>query len=91
MKKTFAIKILSGNTLHEYSANIEREELMGLIEKHTRWEIVNIPLGSGTAYLEWNEYQDNAVLTVLPYNSNIAVVIEHNLEEKKPNVSLKTK
>lgn len=36
MKKTFAIKILSGNTLHEYSANIEREELMGLIEKHTR-------------------------------------------------------
>jgi len=91
MKKTFAIKILSGTVIHEYNATIERDVLMHLIAKHHGWEAVDIPLGAGTAYLEGNEYSDSAVLTVFPYNSNIVAVIEHNLEEKKSTISLKTK
>lgn len=34
MKKTFAIKILSGTIVHEYNATIERDVLMPLIAKH---------------------------------------------------------
>jgi hypothetical protein len=88
MRKTFSIKVLVGTQVDSYSANIEREELFGLISKKEAGEVVEIPLGSGTSYLDGVEYSDNAVLTLFPTTSILSIV-EHNLEEKKA-VALKT-
>lgn len=87
IKKTFAIDLLIGNQVKSYSANIERDELFKLIENRT--SSVDIPLGEGTSYLDGNEYKDSAILTIFP-STIIASIVEHNLEEKKTDINLKT-
>lgn len=88
-KKTFAIDLLIGNQVKSYSANIEREELFSLIEKRNESSYITIPLGEGTSYLDGNEYKDNASITIFP-STVIASIVEHNLEEKKADINLKT-
>lgn len=85
MKQSFILKTSVG----EYSANIEKTELFSLLEAKAEGKIVNIPLGSGTSYLEGEEYNDNAILTLFP-SSEVFAVVEHNLSEKE-KVNLTTK
>lgn len=90
MKKTFSIKVLVGMQVDSYSANIEKDELMKIIEDKKNGNTINIPLGEGTSYLDGVEYSDNAVLTLFP-DTQILSIVEHNLEEKKALVNLKSK
>lgn len=85
MKQSFILKTSVG----EFSANIEKTELFGLLEAKADGKLVSIPLGAGTSYLEGEEYNDNAILTLFP-SSEVFAVVEHNLSEKE-KVNLTTK
>ena len=85
MKQSFILKTSVG----EYSANIDKEILIELLKAKSEGKVVDIPLGKGTSYLEGEEYNDDAIITLFP-ESTVFAIVEHNLSEKE-KVNLNTK
>lgn len=64
----------------EYMSDITKDEFMALLNSGEK--VISVPLGKGTTYYGWEEFDDNSVVNIFIDNVQIQTVTEHNMEAK---------
>lgn len=68
-------------SIGEYMADITKAEFLTLLNSGEK--IISIPLGKGTTYYGWEEYEDNSVINIFTDNVVIQSITEHDMELKE--------
>lgn len=74
-------KITIKTSVGAYIATITKKEFMDIVTSGEK--VVTIPLGACTTYLNGEEYNDNAHLTLFLDSVQIQAVEEHDMELKE--------
>lgn len=64
----------------EYMSDITKSDFMDLLNSGEK--VISVPLGKGTTYYGWEEFDDNSVVNIFVDNVQIQTVTEHNMEAK---------